>query len=71
MNDVATRSNMAKSLMDMVTAKQLGFIRALGREMRIDPENECQAIMHCATSELSKRAASDFIDHLQQMQRRN
>lgn len=56
---------IAKSLADMVTAKQLGMIRALARENHIDADEECQTVMQCKTDELSKRAASSFIQHLQ------
>lgn len=63
-----TTDPIAKSLGDMVTAKQLGMIRAIGRESKIDVDAECAAAMHCAVEELSKRAASDLIAHLQKMQ---
>ena len=56
---------VAKSLGDLVTAKQLNMIRALGRENSIDVERECMQRMSCRVEELSKRAASDLIDHLQ------
>lgn len=56
---------VAKSLSDLVTAKQLGMIRALARENRIDADEECQAVMSCRTDELSRKAASSFIQHLQ------
>lgn len=60
---------IAASLADLVTAKQLGMIRAIGRESGIDTEAECSLILKCGTAELSKRAASAFIDHLQKAQR--
>lgn len=60
---------IAKSLADLVTPKQLGMIRALGREAGIDTEEACQALLDCHTDELSKRAASNFIEHLQEMSR--
>ena len=60
---------IAKSLGDMVTAKQLGMIRAIGREVNADVERECSQLLGCAVEELSKRAASDLIEHLQDMQR--
>ncbi|HEX7175408.1 MAG TPA: Rad52/Rad22 family DNA repair protein [Pyrinomonadaceae bacterium] len=58
------RDPLAKSMADLVTPKQLGMIRALAREAGVDAEEECQAQMRCRTEELSKRAASSFIDHL-------
>jgi hypothetical protein len=53
---------------DLVTPKQLGMIRALAREAGVDPEEECQSVLRCKTDELSKRAASSFIDHLKGLQ---
>ena len=60
---------VARSLGDLVTAKQLGMIRAIARELNIDPDEECSTVMHCSTDELTKRAASSLIQHLQDMQR--
>ncbi|MGI9035685.1 MAG: Rad52/Rad22 family DNA repair protein [Pyrinomonadaceae bacterium] len=60
---------VAKSLGDLVTAKQLGMIRAISREIGIDADEECQTAMNCKTDELSKKAASSFIQHLQDKQR--
>jgi hypothetical protein len=59
---------IAKSLGDLVTAKQLGMIRALAREAGVDVEEECQTVLNCKTDELSKKAASSFISHLQGLQ---
>jgi hypothetical protein len=58
------RDPLAKSMADLVTPKQLGMIRALAREAQVDVEEECQTVLRCKTDELSKRAASSFIDHL-------
>ncbi len=60
---------VAKSLGDMVTAKQLGMIRAIAREANLDAEYECSQMLKCHVDELSKRAASDLIEHLQNLQR--
>lgn len=62
------RDPLAKSMADLVTPKQLGMIRALAREAGVDAEEECQSILRCKTDELSKRAASSFIDHLKGLQ---
>jgi predicted nucleic acid-binding Zn finger protein len=62
---------IAKSLSDLVTAKQLGMIRAIAREIGVDPDEECNNLMQCKTDELSKRAASALIQHLQDMQNEN
>jgi Rad52/22 family double-strand break repair protein/SWIM zinc finger len=58
------RDPLAKSMADLVTPKQLGMIRALAREAGVDVEEECQSVLRCKTDELSKRAASSYIDHL-------
>lgn len=60
---------VARSLGDMVTAKQLGMIRAIAREADMNAEQECSGLFKCQIDELSKRAASDLIDHLQNLQR--
>ncbi|HYO62455.1 MAG TPA: Rad52/Rad22 family DNA repair protein [Pyrinomonadaceae bacterium] len=62
------RDPLAKSMADLVTPKQLGMIRALAREAGVDVEEECQSVLRCRTEELSKRAASGFIDHLKGLQ---
>jgi hypothetical protein len=59
---------IAKSLSDLVTAKQLGMIRAISREIGIDADEECQTVLSCKTDELSKKAASSLIAHLQVLQ---
>jgi hypothetical protein len=59
---------IAKSLSDLVTAKQLGMIRAISREIGIDADEESNKAMSCRTDELSKRAASGLIQHLQDLQ---
>lgn len=61
---------VAKSLGDLVTAKQLGMIRAIARELSVDHDEECRSVMNCSTDELSKSAASQLIRHLQNMQRK-
>ncbi|HQU82256.1 MAG TPA: Rad52/Rad22 family DNA repair protein [Pyrinomonadaceae bacterium] len=60
---------IGRSLSDLVTAKQLGMIRAIAREMTVDPDEECNNVMQCKTDELSKKAASSFIQHLQDLQK--
>jgi hypothetical protein len=68
-NDGFPSNPIAKSLSDLVTAKQLGMIRAISREIGIDVDEECQNVMQCKSDELSKKAASSFIQHLQDMQK--
>ena len=62
---------VAQRLSDLVTTKQLGMIRALAREKLVDADNECFAVMKCKTGELSRRAASAFIEHLQDLPNRS
>lgn len=57
-------AHTAKSMADLVSPKQLGLIRSLARERELDPDNESQRLMGCKIEELSKRSASEFIDHL-------
>jgi hypothetical protein len=47
------------------------MIRAISREIGVDAEVECQNVMQCKTDELSKKAASGLIQHLQDMQKSN
>jgi len=60
-------NNVARNLNDLITGKQLGMIKALGRETGVDLERECQVMMKCGFDELSKRGASQFITHLQEL----
>ncbi|HLL77630.1 MAG TPA: Rad52/Rad22 family DNA repair protein [Pyrinomonadaceae bacterium] len=62
------RDPLAKSMTDLVTPKQLGMIRALAREAGVDADEECQQVLRVRTEELSKKAASSFIDHLKGLQ---
>ena len=77
-DDFATTTNtrpqqtidpVAKTLGDMITSKQQAMIRGLARESNVDPEAECTQVMQCGIDELSKRSASDLIEHLQNLQR--
>jgi len=62
------RDPLAKSMTDLVTPKQLGMIRALAREAGVEADEECQQVLRVRTEELSKKAASSFIDHLKSLQ---
>lgn len=67
-NNQATNQNgfRAKTLNDMVTPKQLWMIRSLCREMGEDADEMWEKFSDntCGLEEMSKRAASGFIDHL-------
>ncbi len=56
---------IAKSLSDLVTGKQLGLIRAVSRERSVDANAESKRFMNCSVDELSRKAASSLISHLQ------
>lgn len=62
---------VARSLSELVTARQLGLIRAIARELEIDMDKEANSILGCRTAEMTRRAASHFIEHLRDMQRTN
>lgn len=57
---------VARTLGELLTAKQIGMIRNLARDLSLDADDECKAVMNCNVDELSKRAASAFISHLQE-----
>src|SRR5262245_55619938 len=65
------RDPRPKTLNDLVTPKQLWMIRNLGREIGCNVEQECQSLMQCNLEEISKRAASSFIDYLKRLQQEN
>lgn len=62
---------VARSLFDLVTAKQLGIVRSLARELGIHAERECERLLHCSVGELSKAAATAFIEHIGSMRHGN
>ncbi len=62
-----TENPMAKSLSDLITAKQLGMIRKLSSEKGIDADAESNRTMFCEVNELSKQAASSLIQYLQEI----
>lgn len=60
---------IARNLNDAASAKQLGMIRVVAKHCNINPDEECQAVMRCNHDELTRRAASAFIQHLQAIER--
>lgn len=65
------RDPRPKTLGDLVTPKQLWMIRNLSREIGCNVEQECQSLLQCNLEEISKRAASSFIDYLKRLQQEN
>lgn len=58
------REPMAKTMAELVTPRQLVAIRAISNSQKIDAEVECTELMQCKPEELSRKAASAFIDYL-------
>ncbi|MCS6874018.1 MAG: RAD52 family DNA repair protein [Pyrinomonadaceae bacterium] len=61
---------LARSVGDLITSKQLSMIYALGREIGVDVEQECQSVFGCSLDEISKRTASTFINYLQEFKKK-
>lgn len=59
---------IAKTMSDLVTPKQLVAIRAIANAGGLNAGNECMSHpqLKCRVEELSRKAASGFIDHLKQ-----
>jgi predicted lysophospholipase L1 biosynthesis ABC-type transport system permease subunit len=58
---------IARTMSEMVSTKQLGMIRAVAREANLDGDLACRNLLRCEVNELSRRAASFFIDHLREL----
>jgi hypothetical protein len=54
----------ARSFAELVSPRQLAMIRQLARDTAVDAERECMKLVGCATGDLSKAAASFYIEHL-------
>ncbi|MFN7931549.1 MAG: hypothetical protein U0Y68_27190 [Blastocatellia bacterium] len=61
---------LAKSVSELATPKQIVLIRSICLDLDIDVDMELQETikLDCKVEELSRRAASSFIDHLKQLQ---
>lgn len=60
----AIKDPVAKTMDQLVTPKQLIAIRAISNSLNINSEAECLEQLRCKPEELSRIAASAFIDHL-------
>lgn len=61
---------VAKNGHDFCTAKQIGMMRSICRELDCDLEDKCnQVFPGIKTDQLSKRAASSFIQYLQELEK--
>lgn len=56
---------IARTISDLITTKQMGMIRAIARERGVDADAVCKQVMKCKVNELSRKAASQLIDRLQ------
>jgi hypothetical protein len=54
----------ARSFAELVSPRQLAMIRQLARDTVVDAERECLKLVGCATGDLSKAAASFYIEYL-------
>jgi hypothetical protein len=60
---------VAKCMADLVTPKQLVAIRAIANSQRVNAQSECMKVFNCKPEELSRRAASAFIEYLKGISR--
>ena len=58
------RDPVAKTMADLVTPKQLVAIRAIANAHGINAEAQCLEMLKCRPEELSRKAASVFIDYM-------
>jgi hypothetical protein len=64
---VGPRGAKAKTFADVATPKQCIAIRAIANSHRLYANKECQDALGCGPHELSRRAASAFIDYLKRI----
>jgi hypothetical protein len=58
------KNPIAQNQGELRTPKQESAIRSIAHQQRINPENECQALFGCSPDQLTRKAASYFIDYL-------
>lgn len=56
---------LAQTRSDMISPNQLSLINKLARSARLNPETVCQEMYKATLPEISRRAASQLIEHLQ------
>lgn len=61
----ASFNPLAQTRGDMISPNQLSLINRLAKSARLDPETVCQEMYKAALPEISRRAASRLIEHLQ------
>ena len=55
---------MARTMKELVTPRQLVAIRSIANGQRVDAEDLCKRLRGCKPEEMSRKAASTFIDFL-------
>jgi hypothetical protein len=63
-------SPVAKGMRDAATPGQLAAIRTIANSQRIIFEDACKVLFDCKAEDLSRQAASTYIDWLKAQQRR-
>jgi hypothetical protein len=58
---------VARTFSELITTRQISMIRAVAREAGVDADAECTQMFGCSITELSRRAASKLIDHLNRL----
>jgi hypothetical protein len=58
------RDPIAKNLASLITPSQLALINKLAKRAKLDPEVACQEMYKANLNEISRRAASALIEHL-------
>ncbi|MCI0390529.1 MAG: RAD52 family DNA repair protein [Acidobacteria bacterium] len=55
---------MARTAAELISPKQLSLIRNLAKSQRLDPEAVCRELYRAGLGEISRKAASALIEHL-------
>jgi hypothetical protein len=58
------RDPIARNLASLITPSQLALINKLAKRLKLDPEVACQEMYKANLNEISRRAASALIEHL-------
>jgi hypothetical protein len=56
---------IARTINELISPKQIALIKRLAASSSLDPEELCQKTYHAGVEEISRRAASALIEHLQ------
>jgi hypothetical protein len=56
---------IARTINELISPKQIALIKRLAADADLDPEELCQETYHAGVGEISRRAASALIEHLQ------